>query len=286
MPSSLLVQTGDRVCEQLWPITGRGTLGMFMLSGDECFGITAGHVLEKNGPRWTLTTDHLRGGPAQAQHVPVKSENPKDLFKGEVGILRLDPDTRCHVNTTIPRINVNLFGETQRLRFDPLHLNFGRFSARAFELQARMTSGPLFVFKQGITTGYTMGRLSQVMFSFPPSWLQHSVHGRNAEMTSGITDATDPLSWVNYSFDNLDAEMMKAPSQYRWLGLVEWSAGQVFTLPGDSGALVFAIQQTQVIPLGIHLGIASEYPGHSLFMGLESFVIEGKGLGLDLRFSE
>lgn len=67
----------------------------------------------------------------------------------------------------------------------------------------------------------------------------------------------------------------------RWVGVVKRS-DHTFTGPGDSGALVYAIEDSCVVPLGIHICIED---GDSIFLSIETFMLEGILYGLDLQFA-
>ena len=103
---------------------------------------------------------------------------------------------------------------------------------------------------------------------------------------TNTTNTINTFDFTNYRFDHLDAQMLKAPQRYRWIGVVEWCAGQAFSAPGDSGALVYTIKQGETVPLGIHLGVSGELSGASIFLCLDSFTIEGKLQELDFAFTD
>lgn len=56
-----------------------------------------------------------------------------------------------------------------------------------------------------------------------------------------------------------------------------------FASPGDSGSLVYAIEDGTHIPLGIHVG--SSEP-HSYFISIETYCLVAESEGWDLRFAE
>jgi len=41
---------------------------------------------------------------------------------------------------------------------------------------------------------------------------------------------------------------------HRWVGMVKWFDGMPFGVAGDSGALVYAMENSVKIPLGLHIG--------------------------------
>lgn len=66
-----------------------------------------------------------------------------------------------------------------------------------------------------------------------------------------------------------------------WLGKIKLeSRAKKVSMPGDSGALVFAFEKGTIIPLGVHLGSPTAWPRHSVCLSLETFCLEGKEGGL------
>jgi hypothetical protein len=70
-----------------------------------------------------------------------------------------------------------------------------------------------------------------------------------------------------------------------WVGIVKW-ADVPFSAPGDSGSLVFAIEEGVTIPLGIHVGAPTSIPQHSVFISIETFCYEAENEGWELHFTE
>jgi len=67
-----------------------------------------------------------------------------------------------------------------------------------------------------------------------------------------------------------------------WLGVVEWmDVG--FADSGDSGSLVFAMEDGTYIPLGIHVG-SPEGTRTSIFISLETFCLAAEEEGLEPYF--
>lgn len=50
--------------------------------------------------------------------------------------------------------------------------------------------------------------------------------------------------------------------------------------------MVYAKDGNVTIPLGIHVGCPSSIPYHSVFIGIENFVLEAERECLDLRFTK
>ena len=72
---------------------------------------------------------------------------------------------------------------------------------------------------------------------------------------------------------------------HRWVGLIKWT-GCPFSVPGDSGALVYASDGAVKIPLGIHIGAPEALEETSMFLSLECYFIGARLLGLQLEFVE
>lgn len=73
----------------------------------------------------------------------------------------------------------------------------------------------------------------------------------------------------------------------RWMttngwGVVSWT-GLPFSSPGDSGSLVFAIEDGIHIPLEIHVG-AHENQKCSYFISIETFCYVAEAEGWEVRF--
>ena len=63
-----------------------------------------------------------------------------------------------------------------------------------------------------------------------------------------------------------------------WVGYVDWVEGDDFAAPGDSGSLVFALEDNTIIPLGIHIGSSNN---KSYFVNLETCCYGGGSMGFD-----
>jgi hypothetical protein len=113
-PPSQLVRAGDRVEPVNGPGGNWGTLGCFLKSGSAYFGLTAGHVLAKHGPHWTITPVHGKGPSAFGVHVPVMSADLTDRLRMEVELIKIRPDSVAHIDTNIPRIRTRRGGSSGR----------------------------------------------------------------------------------------------------------------------------------------------------------------------------
>lgn len=94
----------------------------------------------------------------------------------------------------------------------------------------------------------------------------------------------------NDKYDELESEDNGEVREMgdHWLGKIMWESRETpFSAPGDSGALVYALEKGTVIPLGVHLGSPSSWPSHSSCLSIETFCADGKKAGYErLRFAE
>lgn len=69
---------------------------------------------------------------------------------------------------------------------------------------------------------------------------------------------------------------------------MSWLGGYEFAVSGDSGALVYSMDKSIKIPLGIHLGKpqGKHYKQSSAFLSLDSYIIEAHLLSLQLEFED
>jgi hypothetical protein len=85
-----------------------------------------------------------------------------------------------------------------------------------------------------------------------------------------------PKGWAkdavaaNIDKEEVDFARLKVHNVHRWLGLVK-RVGPPFSAPGDSGALVFSLEDSVTVPLGIHLGAPDEYLNDGMCLSLEAF---------------
>jgi hypothetical protein len=101
------------------------------------------------------------------------------------------------------------------------------------------------VYKEGRTTGKTFGALTAVRIDMSIAY----------KSFIGIPIKTTPTEDLKLDSLGITLEELMARDKYRWVGLVEWIAeSEPSTDKGDSGALVYAIEDSQTVPLGIHIG--------------------------------
>jgi hypothetical protein len=141
-------------------------------------------------------------------------------------------------------------------RFD---LEDGPYRGRLF--QKAMGKEKWRVFKDGAKTGFTKGLMHDFLLDMEQA---------RKDLLPDTTDITKTLNADRV----LDASGLTAED----LKLMHWYR------KGDSGTLVYAMEESTIVPLGIHIGYSSNYPNCSFFLALESFIIEGRLHGLDLHF--
>ncbi|KAB8239226.1 uncharacterized protein BDW43DRAFT_260932 [Aspergillus alliaceus] len=88
-----------------------------------------------------------------------------------------------------------------------------------------MQTNHLIVYKHGSSTQLIVGRLVKLTRHSPRGWFDGD------------------------SRNNLEDEM----DENEWMGVVDWT-GLPFSSPGDSGSLIFAIEDGIYVPLRIHVG--------------------------------
>jgi hypothetical protein len=124
-------------------------------------------------------------------------------------------------------------------------------ASRSDFIEQAMLDGPVIVYKQGATTGYTEGILVAIQDDLAP-------HCSHAEIR-GL-----PLN-------SLDRH------HYEWIGLVRLdSTRKPFTKRGDSGSLVFACSGRAIIPLGIHIASSEAEEETSVFVSLDAFCLQAR----------
>lgn len=94
-----------------------------------------------------------------------------------------------------------------------------------------------------------------------------------------------PTPNANLNMDALGMTLkeLKNRHAHRVVGVVEWEQHTIpFALPGDSGSLVYAMNNSAIVPLGLHIGRTNGYNrpkstnGYRLFLALECFLFEGE----------
>jgi hypothetical protein len=271
-PSHTKICCGDVVCHPDAARVQFGTLGCMMRSQDEIFAITAGHVVDTIG--WIAVLKHSTDE-TKVVAFHVSNRTPRVGFHPEVGILRVPREQAELVYSIIPRTNIYYYHDTNvhsmRTTFEMSYQ-----MARAHKLVEIMAMGKaIHVFKNGITTGTTMGRLTRILWHYPPSW--PSAHPQPLRLTDAQPSPVLIFDETEFVLTDL------AQQTHQWLGLVQWtSPDNAFSAPGDSGSLVYSREKNQTVPLGILLGAPYDYPGHSIFLSLETYVIEGIHSGLEL----
>jgi len=72
---------------------------------------------------------------------------------------------------------------------------------------------------------------------------------------------------------------------HKWAGIISWYAECTpFGVSGDSGARVCAVEDSQTVRLGIHIGRLITQENRSMFLGLGAWFVEGECHQLKLHF--
>ena len=83
----------------------------------------------------------------------------------------------------------------------------------------------------------------------------------------------------------ISLEKLWRHDMHKCAGIVSWVAECTpFADPGDNGALVYAVEDSQTLPLGIHIGRLTIQENCSMFLGLEAWFVEGECHQLKLHF--
>jgi hypothetical protein len=290
MCASPSIQRGDRLYEEDNE-KHVGTLGTIMTSrlpgrDDLTYvALTAGHIIAggqdvlyiRNRKDNSLVQLKVAPKSRRFNGRPLGRQGEDPSFHDECAYLIVDSNDIQYFDHCIPNLDVHYFS-TRNLSLsqilDPVSIRrAGHFRTLAY--------GPgLVVYKNGGTTGLTLGHLVQVMESSPQGWYE----------LPGAED--DTREWWEVSNEDDDEDDDEGESENEddededeeWLGLVKW-ADIPFSAPGDSGSLVFALESGVTVPLGIHVGSPGCYPGHSLFIGLEAFCYEAEREGWELNFT-
>jgi len=234
---------------------------------------------------------------------PLGRQDEDPSFHDECAYLIVDSNDIQYFDHCIPNLDVHYFSTRNLLLsqiLDPV-------SIRRAGYFRKLAYGPgLVVYKNGGTTGLTLGHLVKVMESPPQGWYElpgaeddtrewwevsnedddedddeddEEGESENDDEEEGESENDDDEEGESENEDDEDED-----EDDEWLGLVKW-ADIPFSAPGDSGSLVFALESGVTVPLGIHVGSPEYYPGHSLFIGLEAFCYEAEREGWELNFT-
>lgn len=234
-----------------------GTVGPIMSSprpggGSVHVVLTACHVVPEMATEMHISSGRMRKVKVEVSRTSRRDTNGRMLksfsspWACEVAFLMIHPNDFQIFNSTIFNLNCHGFGHgpasSADMR-DPLAIP--RYSL----LQSIIDICPPLVFKRGMSTDVTMGHLVEISKEKPRGW------------------------WPSDPRKEIEIDDME------WLGYVRWIAGIPFSAEGDSGSLVFAIEDGVFIPLGVHVGAPSSHPGHSCFVSLETFCLEAEDEG-------
>jgi hypothetical protein len=143
-------------------------------------------------------------------------------------------------------------------------VNFDYSTVRSMAIHPELHGG--LVFKNGITTGTTMGLLVAIRHEYPPNW------GLEGDAFSRVNlDGSVPIdSLPGGSFDNLIRRR-----RHLWLGFVKLLPGTKYSEKGDSGALVYTYWNFVKVPPGFHIGKPHDFGGaYAMFQTLECHILE------------
>jgi hypothetical protein len=282
------IQPGNELFTTDNPIFGElkhtGTLGPIMVSthfrtGDPTYiTLTAGHVIPdyqdtmfvrkkldnafiplKVSERSKRLTDR-----------PINYRDERPSFRDDCALLQLDINDVNYFQIYMTNINLHYFGSTTAdiPAADALNpLAYPRHKA----LRQLLRRSRLIVHKLGASTDLTTGYLVRTQKKVEGWYVPESRSSAASESSS-----EDEESDSDESDGDLDEE--------EWLGVVKWGE-TAFSAPGDSGSLVFAMEEGVVVPLGIHIGAPTSILEHSVFISLDTFCYKAEEEGWDLAFA-
>jgi hypothetical protein len=263
-----------------------GTLGTIMASSQvgkdslTYVALTAGHVIPDGDDalfvRNRKNNSFIRLQVARSsQRIggrPVSRQDMDPAFQDDVGLLIVSADDIEHFHHCMPNLNAHYLSNlTLTTDTHVLSSMLDPVGHRRYENIRRTINrtGCVVVYKKGGETELTMGRLISVSPSPPKGWyeLEATEAGR--------------LDWGNESSESGEDE---EEGTDEWIGVVQWT-DIPFSAPGDSGSLVFAMEDGITIPLGIHVGAPESTHGKSVFISLETFCFEGEQEGWEICFT-
>ncbi|CAN9216706.1 unnamed protein product [Alternaria alternata] len=160
----------------------------------------------------------------------------------EVRILRVRTEDRDRVDPYLRRVNIHKYSKQGEAKHFDMENDSARGWAMVGVVQAKSA---IRVYKEGRTTGKTFGALTAVRIDMSIAY----------KSFIGIPIKMTPTEDLKLDSLGITLEELMARDKYRWVGLVEWIAeSEPSTDKGDSGALVYAIEDSQTVPLGIHIG--------------------------------
>ncbi|KAL9127478.1 MAG: hypothetical protein Q9217_003660 [Psora testacea] len=318
-----IIQHGDALYPYGNPLTQaggekwEGTLGVVMQSRLTHVALTAGHVIPGGDSIMAVYYPRNRSQilltvASQSQRVhgrPRGRQNEDPGFQDDCGFLVISDTDISNFNSAIPGLDPHLFSEDDVDVADEDVTDVLATIRRDSLVKKQKTTG-IVVYKQGASTGLTMGYLISFESEAPRGWYikkekeeddEVVVEEEEEEEEEEKDDDEDEEEEEEEDEDEdeedeedeeddddkdeLDGNKPGVPKQdpYEWMGLVRW--GDVpFSAAGDSGSLVFAEVDNVTVPLGILVGAPTRYPNLSAFISLETFVLEAEKEGWDLRF--
>jgi hypothetical protein len=268
------LRSGDRVIDHSGAVQGSGTVGAFMWSGEDLYAITAGDVVNDAAGDTFEIQHRLSGARIRAKHLICLHPNLDNEWTREVSILKVADAEKEKINASLPRINLHKYcPQGPRKHFQ----RASKGNQRLDHIEERIgETGGITVFKEGYKTGKTFGLLKQTYENMSTAWLYFS-----RGMMRSTPDEELKLDHLGITVDQLHDN-----DSHHWVGVVCWiDEASPFATHGDSGSLIYAVEDSQTIPLGIHMGRSqASIKPTSVFLGLEAFWTEGRYHGLELRF--
>jgi hypothetical protein len=201
---------------------------------------------------WWLRFVHNQDVRVVASRVPLIPSSVTDQLAAEVGILRIEKDSKGLIKSTIPRRHMEFWPSRldPQSQLDRFRANFRLSLWRAALIKSKLNDlESIWVYEDGGKSGRTMGRLHSIT---------HNQEGRPPQIQADASSAPDvpPFGEPDITDDNI----LRAQGKYRWIGFVEWVERQ-FSEPGDSGALIYATStQTAPCSCALNLSLSKECP--------------------------
>ncbi|KAI4906470.1 hypothetical protein J4E90_010544 [Alternaria incomplexa] len=168
-PTVFRLHPSDTITDQRGVESEFGTLGVFMIDptefGDQPYGITAGHVLA--GDDDFFVTYRVTGEQIEGSRVALKSPDQNDPLSAEVGKMKLnmkDADKMCSVMHRTTMHHYQTFINTDNLEESLFNFNNTRHKAIVDAIHREQG---IFVYKDGASSGFTMGRLRKPEWTLP-----------------------------------------------------------------------------------------------------------------------
>jgi len=222
---------------------------------------------------------------------PLGRAKDSPNFQDDCGFLIIDEDKLPHFDHLIPCVDPHFYSSSKSgadNSLDPV----SPFRRQRIEKQL-LSRSRVVVHKRGAATDLTMGYFININDTAPRGWYQSQLDEDNTRewWQDGGDDGDGDVSGSkdmgdNDADDNGDEVIGYDKDDLEWIGVVQW-ADDPFSAPGDSGSLVFALEEGITVPLGIHVGAPEAMPRHSIFISIETYCYEAEDKeGWELCFTE